>query len=192
MVGGSMRSLVHLVFFLTEIGTASAQTANSGNNNGNGNAGLANGNGNGNTGNLSGNLSGNAVSQSLNVSRKTSPSIAAPGLAAAAVESCLGSLSGGVASSGVGITIGGTYTDRACNLRLNARTLYAMGHRIAATQILCNDPDVAQALAIEGVACLTGPGAVVRGSFSTNDVASRTATSGTVCQHYDFFTGCHD
>jgi hypothetical protein len=34
-----------------------------------------------------------------------------------------------------------------------------MGHKVAAIQILCNDPDVAAALALEGVRCLVGPAA---------------------------------
>jgi hypothetical protein len=38
-----------------------------------------------------------------------------------------------------------------------------MGHKLAATQILCNDPDVAAALALEGVRCLVGPAAEARG-----------------------------
>ena len=83
----------------------------------------------------------------------------APGLAAAGIESCLGSASVGGAGPGFGVTIGGTLTDKGCNLRLYARTLYSLGHRAAAAQILCNDPDVALALAIEGVRCLAGPGA---------------------------------
>ena len=57
-----------------------------------------------------------------------------------------------------GVTIGATTTDKGCNLRLYSRNAHGLGHKVAATQILCNDPDVAVALASEGVRCLTGPG----------------------------------
>ncbi|MDE2018252.1 MAG: hypothetical protein KGI57_11185, partial [Hyphomicrobiales bacterium] len=136
-------------------GAAVAQTTNSGNGNGGGNTGIANGNGNGNVGTLSGNLSGNAMVQRF--SYKGGTSVAAPGLAAAAVETCMGSASAGASGATFGISLGTTYVDRACNLRLYARTLYAMGHRTAATQLLCEDPIVARALATEGVRCLNQP-----------------------------------
>jgi hypothetical protein len=101
---------------------------------------------------------GDPTSRSPRIARNT-PFVLAPGLAAAGIETCLGSTSVGGAGPGFGVTIAGTTQDRGCNLRLFSRTLYSMGHKAAAVQILCNDPDVAAALALEGVRCLVGPAA---------------------------------
>jgi hypothetical protein len=162
---------------------AHAQVIN-GSGNGNNNSGLGSGNGNGNgNGNGSNNTtstsasagSNNTTSTSasaggsavtLNNNRRNAPAITAPSLAAAGIETCLGSNSVGGAGPGFGVTIAGTITDRGCNLRLYSRTLYSMGHKLAATQILCNDPDVAAALALEGVRCLVGPAAERRHAAS--------------------------
>ena len=184
-----MRLVIGILCLLAATDGALAQTVNSGNNNGGGNLGTANGNGNGNTGNLSGNLSGNAVLQTSITKNRNTPSVSPPGLAAAGIESCLGSTSGGISGSGFGISVGGSYTDKPCNLRLYARTLYAMGHRVAATQILCNDPDVAQALAVEGVQCFSP----VSGAQGSNGLTSASASPNVhVCKNYDVFSGCRD
>ena len=79
----------------------------------------------------------------------------APGLAAAGIEACLGSASVGGSGAGFGLTIGSTLVDRGCELRLYSRALYAMGYKRAATELLCNDPDVARALAEDGYICPT-------------------------------------
>ena len=130
---------------------AAAQTMN-GSDNGNNNRGVGNGNGNGN-GNANGN--GNTSSATINNREgRNTPSVFAPGLAAAGIESCLGSSSMGGSVAGFGISFGSTMVDRGCQIRLYARTLNALRYRRAATQILCNDPEVMQALAYEGVSCL--------------------------------------
>ena len=140
----------------------------SGNGNGNGNGNGSNNTtstsasaGSNNTTSTSASAGGSAVT--LNNNRRNAPAITAPSLAAAGIETCLGSNSVGGAGPGFGVTIAGTITDRGCNLRLYSRTLYSMGHKLAATQILCNDPVVAAALALEGVRCLVGPAAEARG-----------------------------
>lgn len=143
--------------------TATAAQAQSGSGNGIGNSGAGNGNGNGNgSNNVLAAAAAAGASSAVTIgggSGRNTPGVWAPGLAAAGIESCLGSASVGGSGPGLGLTIGGTLTDKGCNLRLYARTLYSLGHRVAATQILCNDPDVALALAVEGVRCLSGPGA---------------------------------
>jgi hypothetical protein len=134
---------------------ATAQTLN-GSDNGNNNRGFGNGNGNGN-GNANGNGNGNGNTSSATINNheaRNTPSVFAPGLASAGVESCLGSSSMGGSVAGFGISFGSTMVDRGCQIRLYARTLFALGYRRAATQILCNDPEVMQALAFEGVSCL--------------------------------------
>jgi hypothetical protein len=126
--------------------------AQSGSNNGNGNIGSGNGNGNGNGNNNGSNniLASSGGTSNVNFrSRRNAPSVIAPGLAAAGIESCLGSASIGGSGPGFGLTIASTTTDKGCNLRLFSRTLYSLGHRRAATQILCNDAQVAEALGVE-------------------------------------------
>ncbi|MGU3336877.1 hypothetical protein ACLBXJ_02570 [Methylobacterium mesophilicum] len=152
------------LFLVLALLMATAVQAQSGSGNGIGNSGAGNGNGNGNgSNNVLASAAAAGSSSSVNIggsgSGRNTPGVWAPGLAAAGIESCLGSASVGGAGPGFGVTIGGTLTDKGCNLRLYARTLYSLGHRTAATQILCNDPDVALALAVEGVRCLSGPGA---------------------------------
>jgi hypothetical protein len=73
---------------------------------------------------------------------KSAPSMVAPGLTAAGLETCLGSASGGVSAVGFGITGGSTYKDEDCTARLDSRTLFAMGLKAAAVARLCQRPDV--------------------------------------------------
>ena len=177
---------------------ATGAFAQSGSNNGNGNFGSGNGNGNGNgNNNGSGNiLTSSGGSSAVNFrSRRNTPSVVAPGLAAAGIESCLGSASIGGAGPGFGLTIAGTTTDKGCNLRLYSRTLYSLGYRGAATQILCNDPQVAEALSVQGVQCYVGAQAqaarVTTAALGASHPGAPVAAGGT-CRQYDFFRGCLD
>ena len=186
-----MRIFVIASALLLIVSGAQAQVG-SGSNNGNGNVGTANGNGNGNG-------SGNTLSARANT-RTTA--VVAPSLAAAGIESCLGSTSVGGAGGGVGITIASTVTDRGCNLRLFSRTLYNLGHRKAATQILCNDPDAALALRSEGVHCEIGVGAEMERQAVNRAMAAMppavatdpraSAGAKAPCMNYVLFRGCLD
>jgi hypothetical protein len=73
---------------------------------------------------------------------KNVPSTVAPGLAAAGLETCLGSASGTVSLAGLGIGGGSTYRDEDCTARLDSRTLFAMGLKGAAVARLCVRPDI--------------------------------------------------
>lgn len=73
---------------------------------------------------------------------RTVPSMVAPGLTAAGLETCLGSASGGVSAVGFGVTGGSTYKDEDCTARLDSRTLFAMGLKGAAVARLCQRPDI--------------------------------------------------
>lgn len=73
---------------------------------------------------------------------RTAPSMVAPGLAAAGLETCLGSASGTVSAIGFGIGGGSTYADEGCQARLDSRTLYAYGLKAAAVARLCQRPDI--------------------------------------------------
>lgn len=103
----------------------------------------------------SGSLSQSGASIQINNpgSVKSAPPVAAPGLAAASVETCLGSSSGGLSGMGFGIAFGSTNLDKGCEARLDARTLYGMGLRDAAMYRLCDQPKMALAMAQAGVLC---------------------------------------
>ena len=99
-----------------------------------------------------------SISVSNNSIPRQAPSMGAPGLAAAAIETCLGSVSIGASGPGAGLSFGTTVPDDNCNARLNARALQALGHPSAAIVLLCqNDPNIAGALAAEGFRCPSRP-----------------------------------
>jgi len=77
---------------------------------------------------------------------KNVPSVFAPGLAAAGLETCLGSVSGGGAFVGTGFSFGTTVPDPGCAARLDARTLWSMGLKKAAVARLCLNGDVYRAM----------------------------------------------
>ena len=83
----------------------------------------------------------------------TPPTVVAPGLAAAGIETCLGSASGGLSLMGTGVTFGGTVPDPGCSIRLTARQLHAFGYHQAALSLLCQDARVAEAMATVGQPC---------------------------------------
>ena len=77
---------------------------------------------------------------------KNVPSVFAPGLAAAGLETCLGSVSGGGALVGTGFSFGTSIPDPACAARLDARTLWSMGLKKAAVARLCLNGDIYRAM----------------------------------------------
>jgi hypothetical protein len=83
----------------------------------------------------------------------TPPSVIAPGLAAAGIETCLGSASGGVSVMGGGFSFGGTKVDDGCSIRLLARQLFAFGYPAAALALMCQDDRVALAMEAAGSPC---------------------------------------
>jgi hypothetical protein len=81
-------------------------------------------------------------------SLRTTPNAIAPGLAAAGIESCQGSISAAGSVTGFGLSFGGPIMDRECNLRLWARTLYAMGQRELVGGVLAQSDVVNKAMQI--------------------------------------------
>jgi hypothetical protein len=77
---------------------------------------------------------------------KNVPSVFAPGLAAAGLETCLGSVSGGGAFVGTGFSFGTTIPDPGCAARLDARTLWSFGLKKAAVARLCLGTDIQNAM----------------------------------------------
>src|SRR5215213_8353521 len=89
---------------------------------------------------------------------KNVPSIVAPGLGAAGLETCLGSVSGGGAFVGTGFSFGTTIPDPACAARLDARTLWSMGLKKAAVARLCLNGEIYRAMPEVCVKYLPPPG----------------------------------
>jgi hypothetical protein len=83
----------------------------------------------------------------------TAPTVVAPGLAAAGVETCLGSAAGGLSVMGGGVTFGSTKVDEGCTIRLLARQMYAFGLRNAALALMCEDQHVVLAMIESGTPC---------------------------------------
>jgi hypothetical protein len=73
---------------------------------------------------------------------KNVPTVFAPGLAAAGLETCLGSVSAGAGVVGTGASFGTTIPDPSCAARLDARTLWSFGLKKAAVARLCLQPDI--------------------------------------------------
>ena len=103
-------------------------------------------------------ISGTGNSNIMENSPTPVPNVFAPGLAAAGSEVCLGSVSAGGSGSGFGLTIGGTFVDRECQLRLNARTLATLGYPVAARETMCLDEDVRRAMYAAGTPCAADRG----------------------------------
>ena len=90
---------------------------------------------------------------------KQAPSVLAPGLPAAGIESCNSGVSLGGSAAAGGLAFGFPIQDSSCNRRLDARTLWSMGLHDAAIQTLCLDGEMAMALTATGTRCVIGPAA---------------------------------
>jgi hypothetical protein len=90
----------------------------------------------------------------------TTPTVVAPGLAAAGVETCLGSASAGLSVMGGGLTFGSTMVDSGCTIRLLARQLFAFGFQKAALALMCQDERVAAAMGAAGSPCPAAPAGI--------------------------------
>jgi hypothetical protein len=76
----------------------------------------------------------------------------APALSAG-FDTCMGSTSGAVSSSVIGIAIGKTYVDENCKTLKNARELWNMGQRSAALARMCMDDQNREAMEATGYVC---------------------------------------
>lgn len=78
-------------------------------------------------------------------SLKTTPNAIAPGLGSAGIETCYGpGVSGGVSVTGFGASFGAGQFDNDCNARLYSRTLFAMGYKQQAINLLVNESGMVQ------------------------------------------------
>ena len=118
-----------------------------------------------NSSSVSGAANSNVFTTPANTSSRVSgtttvrnvPTAISPGLAAAGIETCLGSVSVGGSFVGGGFSIGSTVKDDDCNRRLYARQMYNMGFKAAAAILQCITPEVNYAMAMAGTPCPNPP-----------------------------------
>lgn len=120
------------------------------------------------------------------------PAVFAPGLAAASIETCLGSASGGVSFPGGGVAFGTTTPDRGCAARLDARTLFAFGLKAAAVARLCYTPEIAAVLPQCAPPPSASAGGVITGSIAPTAYTASDAEPRRGCVHYELLRGCLD
>lgn len=106
---------------------------------------------------------------------KSVPSVFAPGLSAAGLETCLGSISGGGAFVGTGFSFGTSIPDPGCAARLDARTLWSMGLKKAAVARLCLNGDIYSAM--PDVCAIYLPRAAVRPVHAPARIAHASAST---------------
>src|SRR5215467_11140309 len=128
------------------VGTSNANSASQSNavaiGGGNATGGNARSNANGNSINIAGSPAATTSATNAHINERNVPAVFAPGLSAAGLETCLGSVSGGGSAMGWGATFGTTIPDPGCAARLDARTLWSMGLKKAAVARLCQMTDI--------------------------------------------------
>jgi hypothetical protein len=128
---------------------------------------------------------------------KNVPTAFAPSLAAAGIETCLGSVSGGGSIVGFGASFGTTIPDPDCTARLSARTLWSMGLKGAAVAVLCARehiyaamPDVCEryrprsAVAPVVLAANAGPIEVINGKTGRKGLCNNYDEAGQKCRQW--------
>lgn len=111
--------------------------------------------------NLEGNLSqqnsnNNNVSKTYNGAGSNgmpASSAISPSLMSSGSESCLQSISGGLQLIGVGVSTGKYIQDTECNRRRDSITLSNMGMKVAAVSLMCQNPNVWQAMLMSATPC---------------------------------------
>ena len=76
-----------------------------------------------------------------------------PSLMSSGSESCLQSVSGGLQLIGVGVSSGRYMQDTECNRRRDSITLSNMGMKVAAVSLMCQNPNVWQAMLMSATPC---------------------------------------
>lgn len=71
----------------------------------------------------------------------------------AAEDTCMGSSSVGGQGVGFGLSVGSTWSDADCVRRKDARELHNMGYKPAAVALMCQNANVAKAMATAGTPC---------------------------------------
>lgn len=133
-------------------GNASASNANA--NTATGGSVRDSGNSSNRNTNLQGQLQGQGQGQSQTITNPRQPVSSAQATAlTAAPETCMGSSSIGGQGVGFGLSFGTTWTDDACQARMDARELARLGYADAARARLCQSEGVRMAFEATGQSC---------------------------------------
>ena len=81
------------------------------------------------------------------------PSAISPSINSANSDLCTVGVAGAVQTQILGISAGKTFTEDNCIRLKNAKTLYDMGMKVAAVSVMCEDPNVFQAMMNAGTPC---------------------------------------
>jgi len=81
------------------------------------------------------------------------PSAIAPQFGGSNSDLCTISSSGSVQTQILGISVGATYTEENCLRLKKAQKLYMFGMKVAAVSVMCQDPDVWEAMMSAGTPC---------------------------------------
>lgn len=81
------------------------------------------------------------------------PSAISPNFGGSNSDLCTISSSGSVQTQILGISMGATYTEKNCLRLKKAQKLYMFGMKVAAVSVMCQDPDVWQAMMDAGTPC---------------------------------------
>jgi hypothetical protein len=81
------------------------------------------------------------------------PSAISPNFGGSNSDLCTISSSGSVQTQILGISMGATYTEENCLRLKKAQKLYMFGMKVAAVSVMCQDPDVWQAMMDAGTPC---------------------------------------
>ena len=81
------------------------------------------------------------------------PSAISPNFGGSNSDLCTISSSGSVQTQILGISVGATYTEDNCLRLKKAQKLYMFGMKVAAVSVMCQDPDVWQAMMDAGTPC---------------------------------------
>jgi hypothetical protein len=83
---------------------------------------------------------------------RNTPEVIAPSVVGG--NPCSVGASGGVSMPGFGISLGGTWADKACERRQQAALLFNMGEQSIAVELMCQDDSVRAAMKLAGKPCI--------------------------------------
>jgi hypothetical protein len=121
---------------------------------GDGGAGGAGGNGSGGSAAVGDVNVDSSVVNETHQRRLPVSSAYAPGLVAG-VDTCFGSVSAGAQHAVIGLSFGKTYNDEECQVRHNARLMFAVGDPASGYAMLCGHPKTRQGVEMAGHRCTT-------------------------------------
>jgi hypothetical protein len=97
--------------------------------------------------------SGGGVNYGGSYTVRNTPEVIAPSVVGG--NPCSVGASGGVSMPGFGISLGGTWADKACERRQQAALMFNMGEAKVAYELMCQDDNVRTAMRVSGKPCAT-------------------------------------